>query len=269
MAIAGLVVLRGAALQSVGDAVQGDAALAGRVRLRGDHRHLQGVQRHPRVAVGDVDQVGQCFWFQLRRKRGQPPAFVRQRAVDDRSDGVVIQCAEGEHAAPGQERRVDLERRVLGGGADEGDGPVFDVRQDHVLLGFVEAVDLVNEQDGGLLVESLAFLGAGHRLAEISHAGRHCADRLEMRLRDGGDEPGQRSLAGARRSPEQDGRYTVDFYSPAQDPVFGKDMLLPHEFVEGGRSHPLCQRGRFPGALLAPVIEKAAGFMTCGHRWKL
>ena len=48
---------------------------------------------------------------------------------------------------PRQQRRVDLERRVLGGRADEDDVAGLDARQERVLLRLVEAVDLVDEED--------------------------------------------------------------------------------------------------------------------------
>ena len=47
-----------------------------------------------------------------------------------------------------QQRRVDLERRVLGGRADQHDVAGLDARQEGVLLRLVEAVDLVDEDDG-------------------------------------------------------------------------------------------------------------------------
>ena len=46
-----------------------------------------------------------------------------------------------------QQRRVDLEVRVLGRGPDERHEPLLDGRQQRVLLGLVEAVDLVEEED--------------------------------------------------------------------------------------------------------------------------
>src|SRR3972149_2098388 len=63
---------------------------------------------------------------------GAPPPRQRLQGVDAgaREQG-------GDH----------LERRVLGGGADQGDRPVLDIRQDGVLLGLVEAMDLVDEQE--------------------------------------------------------------------------------------------------------------------------
>ena len=53
-----------------------------------------------------------------------------------------------EHAGAREQRAVDLEAGVLGGGADEGDGAVLGRRQEAVLLRLVEPVDLVDEEDG-------------------------------------------------------------------------------------------------------------------------
>ena len=47
-----------------------------------------------------------------------------------------------------QQRAVHLERRILGGRADEGEQALLDERQEGVLLRLVEAVHLVDEQDG-------------------------------------------------------------------------------------------------------------------------
>ena len=43
--------------------------------------------------------------------------------------------------------RVDLERRILGGRADQPDVARLDVRQESVLLRLVEAMNLVDEDD--------------------------------------------------------------------------------------------------------------------------
>jgi hypothetical protein len=48
---------------------------------------------------------------------------------------------------PAQKRRVDLEVGIFGRGADEGQDAFFDRRQQRVLLGLVEAVDLVQKED--------------------------------------------------------------------------------------------------------------------------
>src|SRR5690606_42156775 len=49
---------------------------------------------------------------------------------------------------PREQGRVDLEAGVLRRRPDEGEEPGLDVRQQGILLGLVEAMDLVHEQDG-------------------------------------------------------------------------------------------------------------------------
>src|SRR6059036_2956366 len=66
---------------------------------------------------------------------------------DDRSDVVIIQWFEYEHATSRQQCPRQLEARVLGRRADERHDAVLDPRQERVLLRLVEAMDLVAEQD--------------------------------------------------------------------------------------------------------------------------
>ncbi len=69
------------------------------------------------------------------------------------------------------ERAVELEGRVLGGGADQHDRAVLDIGQEAVLLGAVEAMDLVDEQQRALARR--AALAAPPRIS--------CADRRRRR----------------------------------------------------------------------------------------
>ena len=91
--------------------------------------------------VGQGDAAGRP------ERTGQAALLVGQRAADDGPDLVVGQRLEPPDAHPRQERGVDLEVRVLGRRADERDRAVLDVRQEGVLLGLVEAVDLVEEEE--------------------------------------------------------------------------------------------------------------------------
>src|SRR5262249_4064378 len=63
------------------------------------------------------------------------------------ADGLTVQRRQAEQEGAGQQRRVDLEVRVLRGGADQDQHALLDPRQEGVLLGPVEAVDLVEEED--------------------------------------------------------------------------------------------------------------------------
>ena len=82
---------------------------------------------------------------------------------------LVAQRLKDEHAAPRQQGRVDLERRVLGRRADQGDGPVLDGRQEGVLLGLVEAMDLVDEEDRAAVLDR-RFPGLVDGRANLPHA---------------------------------------------------------------------------------------------------
>ena len=57
----------------------------------------------------------------------------------------------------------DLEVGVLGRRADERDRAVLDVRQQRVLLGLVEAMDLVEEEDRARAVQGEPVLRLGDR----------------------------------------------------------------------------------------------------------
>src|SRR3546814_11033240 len=52
------------------------------------------------------------------------------------------------HPTARQQRGIELEARVFGGGPDEHDIAMFDMRQERILLGLVETVHLIDEQHG-------------------------------------------------------------------------------------------------------------------------
>ena len=77
----------------------------------------------------------------------EPALGVRQRPLAGSRRVVLAQRLEHEDLRARQQRRVHLERRVLGGRADEDDVAGLDARQEGILLRLVEAVDLVDEED--------------------------------------------------------------------------------------------------------------------------
>ena len=64
-----------------------------------------------------------------------------------------------EHAGAAEQRGDDFKRWVFRGRADQGDRAVLDGVQEGVLLGLVEAMDLVDEEDGA--GETVAASGLG------------------------------------------------------------------------------------------------------------
>ena len=117
----------------------------------------------------------------------RPRSRVCHGAVDDGLDFLRCEALQGEDPAAGEQGRDNLEGRVFGGGADEGNGSVLDVGENDVLLGLVEAVDFVHEQDGGLAVHPAPVAGLGDDAAQVGNPGGDGADRLEGGLRSGGD----------------------------------------------------------------------------------
>ena len=79
---------------------------------------------------------------------------------------VVTEAAQDEDLGARQQRADQLEGRVLGRGADEDHGAVLDNGQKGVLLGAVEAVNLVDEEQGAV-AHLAALSGRVEHLAQI------------------------------------------------------------------------------------------------------
>ena len=73
----------------------------------------------------------------------------------------------------------------MGGRADESHRTAFQVRQQHVLLGFVETMNFIDKQSGRLAMQAHALAGMIRRLAQVSHIALHAAEI---------DEPARRAL---------------------------------------------------------------------------
>src|SRR5713226_48182 len=124
------------------------------------------------------------------------------RALEDAYDVGPGQGAEDVDPAAREERGIDLEGRVLRGGADQGERALLDMRQEGVLLAPVEAMDLVDEEDGPAAAPRALGLRFGHHLADLLDAGQDGREGNEAGAGDLGHQKGQRGLAGAWRSPE-------------------------------------------------------------------
>jgi len=86
----------------------------------------------------------------------------------------MIETAQDQHLAARQERGVEFEARILRGRADQRDGAVFDVGQETILLGTIEAMDLVHEEQGPL-TRSRGSLGFGENLLEVRYSRKDCS----------------------------------------------------------------------------------------------
>ena len=72
--------------------------------------------------------------------------------MQQRDDLRLGERLEDVDAAAREQRGDEFEGRILGGGADQADVAALDVGQEGVLLRLVEAMDLVDEDDGARAV---------------------------------------------------------------------------------------------------------------------
>ena len=109
---------------------------------------LQRRQGAPGIAVADLGEEIERVVGGVDLLRAEAALLVGEGAPQQRLDLLVRQRLEREDLAAAQERRVDREERVLRRRPDQDDAAFLDVRQQHVLLGAIEAVQLIDEQDG-------------------------------------------------------------------------------------------------------------------------
>ena len=232
--------------------VEGDGGLGG-VRVAGPgerHRHLQAGQRVPPVAAGPVGQVGERLVVGGR-------ALGLEALAQQRGDGPGVEGLEPEQGGARQQGGVDLEVRVLGGCAHQHQEAALDRGQQGVLLGLVEPVDLVEEQDRALspLPQPLGRLGDD--LAHVLDAGGHGRELLVGLGRVPGDHLGERGLARARRPPEDGGRQAVGLDQHPQRPARPHQLVLSDDVVEPQRPQPGCQGGLLRQRTSAAAVNRS------------
>src|SRR5258707_10621167 len=107
-----------------------------------------------------------------------------------------------------EERGDYFEGRIFGGGADEEDMAGFDVREEGVLLGFVEAVDFVDEDDGAEAGAGF-FFGFGHDFFNFFDAAGDGAEGNEFGFGEAGHEAGAGGFGAPRGGPADRGAEIV------------------------------------------------------------
>ena len=138
---------------------------------------------------------------------------------------------------------------------------VLDVREQRVLLGAAEAVDLVEEEDGAPALLAQAGPGPVGDLAHVLHARGDRRQRFERLAGGAGHEAGDGRLAGAGRTPEHDRRQPVGLDQHPQRPAGPEQVLLAEHLVE--RARPQAGRERRPP--LEALGDRSAEEVV-GHR---
>ena len=237
--LAALVVDGDILLQTLRDRAVVDDDRIGLAELR-VHHDLQDIQQLTRVAAAVAEQ--------RVRLLDLDPALLEdlvlvQRPVQQPLQVRDLQRLQHEDLAARQQRRDHLEGRILRGGADQDDGTGLDSPQEGILLGLVEAVDLVDEEDGraGRGEERLG-LGRVDHLAHVLDARAHGRKRIELPVQRPGDDARKGGLADARRPPEDKGRQSARVHHVPQDASRTDQMLLTDVVGQLLGPHPLRKR---------------------------
>ncbi len=133
------------------------------------------------------------------------------------------------------------------------------MRQQGVLLGLVEAMDLVDEQDGLTPVEAQTIARFGHDRPHLRDAAHDRRDGHELSADGLGENPGQAGLAASGRSPEQERAEVAAFEGAAQSPSLADQRFVANDLVQGPGAHPggqgLATGGRHEGRLLLALAH--------------
>ncbi len=159
--------------------------------------HLEVVERLSAVTAG-------CFDQQLERRILDAQLFgdLRKGTPENDPDSLGVQRLEHEDMAAGKQSVDYFKGRVLGGGADQHDGPGFHIGQKGILLGLVEPVNFIHKDQGLAILAVEAVFGLLHQHLDFADLAEDGAQRTEGMTRGLLDQPGDGGLAGARRPPE-------------------------------------------------------------------
>ena len=158
---------------------------------------FQDIEQAPGIAVGIADQAvagivveGEFGQGAIPRPLEKLPQFLGGEAFQDIYRGAREQGG------------VHFEGGIFRGGADEGEQALLDVGQEGILLGLVEAMHLVDEEQGTAARPSQRQLRLGHRLADVLDPRENGGQGDELGVEGVGHQPRQRGLAHPRRPPE-------------------------------------------------------------------
>ena len=132
-------------------------------------------------------------------------------------------------------------------------------RQQGVLLGLVETVHLVEEQDGALALLAESPAGRGQLGAHVLDGGRHSTPGHERLGSAGCDDLGDGGLAGSCRPPQHQRRHPVRLDQHAQWGARPQQVVLAHDRVQGAGTQAGGQRLALGQVAPGPVGKEAVG----------
>ena len=114
--------------------------------------------------------------------------------------------------------------------------------EEGVLLGLVEAVDLVDEQHAALAVQGEQLLGGLETGPHLGNPGHHRGQNHELGADRLGEDARQRRLAGPGRPPQQERCQVAARDRASERPRIADEVLLALVLIERARPHPRGER---------------------------
>ena len=198
MLLARLVVHQHALLHGFGGDGLVDVLRAFDSKLRGDFKRVVG---RAAVATGVARDQLQRLILRGDLHRAEATFFVLQCAAQQRGDLLPGERLQHIDPATREQRRDDLEGGILSGRADQSDCAALDIRQECVLLRLVEAVNLVDEENGPR-VHLGGLRCGGHHMLDLLDPAHYGGEFNKVCLRSFGDDLRESGFAHPRRTPE-------------------------------------------------------------------
>ena len=121
---------------------------------------------------------------------------------------------------------------VLRGGGNQGQGTVFDVLQQALLLLLVQILDLIQIQQDS--VAPCQGAGLGNDLLDIPYGGGGAVQLIQGHVAVAGNDPGKGGFPHAGWPVKNHVRHLSPLQNAAQGFPRGKQMGLSHDLVQGG-----------------------------------
>ena len=224
----------------------------------GFHRQFQGVEQAAGVAARHIHQVVGGLGADRHGPLAVAPLRILQGPLQQLVQVLRLQGLQAKQARAAHQRLVHLKEGVFGGGPDQGHGAVLHPGQQRILLGAVEAVHLIDEQQRAQAVLLQALLGRLHRGAQIFHPRQHGVEAAEVGAGGGGDDPRQGGFAHPRRPIHDQVAHPIGADGPAQQSPGAEDLLLPGKVIEAAGAQAIRQGRQALAQLFAVVAEQIA-----------
>ena len=204
---------------------------------------LQNVQRTAGITCRKIGNNPQRLGLCLKAV-AKPTLRVGNRTLQNLLNLRCLQLFQAHHLHARKQRRIDFEERVFGSSTDEHYRAVFHIGKQHILLRFIEAMNLVDKHDSTAASVASVLLRLGDELAQLGHTAGNGVDGLELFAGDMRDDLRQRCFAGSRRSVKEYGLQYITLNHAAQRTACAHGVLLPYKVTETFGTHAVSQRLR-------------------------